>query len=71
MQRLTQRVRCQSDKDNKNENYISLPDACKLLFFTESTVRYHINRKRLRAFKSGGRWYLKKDDVETLKKWLT
>lgn len=69
MQRMTKRVRCQSDKANKEDNYMSLPDACKLLFLTESTIRYHIIRKRFKAFKSGGKWYLKKDDVETFKKW--
>ncbi|MCL6750065.1 helix-turn-helix domain-containing protein [Nostoc sp. CCCryo 231-06] len=66
---MTKRVRCQSDKANKEDNYMSLPDACKLLFLTESTIRYHIIRKRFKAFKSGGKWYLKKDDVETFKKW--
>jgi excisionase family DNA binding protein len=69
MQRLPQRIRCQSDKDNKGDNYISLPSSCQMLFLTESTLRYHIIRKRLRAFKSGGRWYLRKDDVEAFKKW--
>ncbi len=74
MQRLPQRIRCQSDKDNKpgknNESiYMSLPDACKELFLTESTIRYHIIRKRIKAFKSSGKWYLKKDDVETFKQW--
>jgi excisionase family DNA binding protein len=49
---------------------MSLPEAAKILFLDTSTVRYHIIRKRLRAFKWGGKWYLYKDDVETFKKWM-
>jgi hypothetical protein len=62
-------IRCQSDKHNKNDNYISLKQACELLFLTESSVRYYILKKRFRAFKSGGRWYLLKTDIETFKQW--
>ncbi len=75
MQRLPKRIQCQSDKNNKldkdnKSNYISLPEACKLLFLTESTIRYHIIRKRIRAFKSGGgKWWLNINDVETFKTW--
>jgi hypothetical protein len=71
MQRLPHRVRRQSDKDNKNDNYISLPEACKLLFLTESGIRHHIIRQRFKAFKSGGKWYLSKDSVETFKNWYS
>ncbi|WP_416212292.1 helix-turn-helix domain-containing protein [Nostoc sp. DedSLP03] len=70
MQRIPDRVRKQSDKNNKYDNYISLPEACKVLFLTESTVRYYIGRHRIRAFKSHGRWYLNKDNVLTLQNWL-
>jgi len=69
MQRLPHRVRRQSDKSNKGDNHISLPEACKLLFLSESTVRYHIIRQRLKGFKSGGKWYLEKNSVETFKSW--
>ncbi|MBD2503417.1 helix-turn-helix domain-containing protein [Anabaena azotica] len=71
-QRLPKRIRCQSDKLNKIENngstYISLAEAIKHLFLHESTIRYHIIRRRIRAFKSGGRWYLNLSDVEAFKK---
>ncbi|WP_334838881.1 helix-turn-helix domain-containing protein [Nostoc sp.] len=46
-----------------------MADATQLLHLDRSTVRYHIIRKRIRAFKSGGKWWLSKDDVETFKKW--
>lgn len=74
MQRCPKRIKGQSDKDNKpdKENkptYISLPDAGKLLFLTENTIRYHIIRKRIRAFKAAGKWWLNRNDVETFKKW--
>ncbi|AUB40470.1 Helix-turn-helix domain [Nostoc flagelliforme CCNUN1] len=69
MLRLPHRVRRQSDKSNKDNNYISLSESCKILFLTESSIRYHIIRHRLKAFKSGGKWYLSKDSVETFKTW--
>ena len=69
MQKLPKRVRRQSDKNNKDGNYISLSEACKLLFLTESSVRYYISKQRIRSFKSGGRWYLHKGDVTTLQQW--
>ena len=53
-----------------NLEALSLPEAAKLLFLTTSTIRYHIIRKRLRAFKWGGKWYVYKIDVESLKKSL-
>lgn len=67
-QRLTKRVRCQSDKLNKDDNYISLTEAKELLFLHESTIRYYIIKQRIKAFKSGGRWYLSKIDVENFKR---
>ncbi len=69
MQRIPLRVRQQSDKKNKGDNYIPLKQACEILFLTESTIRYHIGRHRIRAFKSGGKWYLNKDNVLTFKQW--
>ncbi|AUB36639.1 putative DNA-binding transcriptional regulator AlpA [Nostoc flagelliforme CCNUN1] len=69
MQKLPKRVRRQSDKNNKDDNYISLADACKILYLTESTVRYYISKQRIKAFKSGGKWYLCKGDVEMLRQW--
>lgn len=69
MRKVPKRVRRQSDKGNRHDNYISLPQACKLLFLTDSSVRYYIAQHRIKAFKSGGRWYLCKNDVMTFKEW--
>lgn len=74
MQRCPRRIKCQSDKDNKpdkngKQTYISMSDACKTLYLDRSTIRYHIIRKRIRAFKSAGKWWLNFDDVETFSKW--
>lgn len=64
MMRMTRRKICQSDKDNNPKNpYISLPETCKRLYMTESSVRYHINAGRLKAFKSGGKWWICEADV--------
>lgn len=49
---------------------MSLPEAGKKLFLDTSTIRYHIIRKRLRAFKWGGKWYVYDEDVETFKRWM-
>ncbi|MEH2092906.1 MAG: helix-turn-helix domain-containing protein [Nostoc sp.] len=74
MQRCPKRIQQQSDKNNgfdkdQKPTHISMADATQLLHLDRSTVRYHIIRKRIRAFKSGGKWWLSKDDVETFKKW--
>lgn len=75
-QRLPKRIRCQSDKLNQLDKqgkptYISLTEATKILFLDSSTLRYHIIRRRIRAFKSGGKWYVNNDDVQTMKMWNT
>ena len=70
MQRIPKRTKGRSDKDNKDGNYISLPEACKLLYLSDSTIRYYIYKQRIKAFKSGGKWYLNKDNVLTLQQWL-
>lgn len=49
---------------------MSLTEAGKKLFLDTSTIRYHIIRKRLRAFKWGGKWYVYDEDVETFKRWM-
>ena len=74
MQRCPKRIKGQSDKDNKPDKngkptYISMSEACKTLYLDSSTIRYHIIRKRIRAFKSAGRWWLSKNDVETFSQW--
>ncbi|MEH2312348.1 MAG: hypothetical protein V7K35_13335 [Nostoc sp.] len=46
-----------------------MADATKLLYLDRSTIRYHIIRKRIRAFKAAGKWWLNFDDVETFKQW--
>lgn len=74
MQRCPKRIKCQSDKNNKpdkngNQTYISMSDACKALYLDRSTIRHHIIRKRIRAFKAAGKWWLSKNDVETFSKW--
>jgi excisionase family DNA binding protein len=74
-QRLPKRIRCQSDKDNQpdkngNPTYISMKEACNILFLSESTVRHHIIKNRIKAFKSCGKWYLRKLDVESFKRLL-
>ncbi|MEH2157403.1 hypothetical protein [Nostoc sp.] len=74
MQRCPKRIQCQSDKSNgidknKNPTHISMAEAVKLLYLDSSTIRYHIIRKRIRAFKAAGKWWLNSADVETFKKW--
>lgn len=74
MQRCPKRIHQQSDKSNgldkdKKPTHISMADATKLLYLDRSTIRYHIIRKRIRAFKAAGKWWLNFDDVETFKKW--
>ncbi|MBU7587246.1 MAG: helix-turn-helix domain-containing protein [Nostoc sp. TH1S01] len=72
MMRMPRRIRCQSDKLNgKDENgkptYISLSQAKQILYLHESTIRHHIIRRRIRAFKSGGKWYVNVSDVRALR----
>jgi hypothetical protein len=74
MQKCPIRIKCQSDKLNtidkdKKPTYISMADAKKILYLSDSTIRYHLIRKRIRAFKSAGKWWLNSDDVKTFKKW--
>lgn len=68
MKRIDYRTRTQSDKLNKPDKdgkpvYLSLKEVKEQLFLDESTIRYHIAKRRFRAFKNGGRWYLHRDDV--------
>ncbi|NEU77395.1 helix-turn-helix domain-containing protein [Hassallia byssoidea VB512170] len=49
---------------------LSLPEAAKILFLDTSTIRYHIIRKRLRAFKWAGKWYVYEVDVKAFKQSL-
>jgi excisionase family DNA binding protein len=65
-QKCSKRIQCQK---MLNLPAMSLPEAAKLLFLSTSTIRYHIIRKRLRAFKWAGKWYVYKIDVETFKQW--
>jgi excisionase family DNA binding protein len=71
MQKIPNRVRRQSDKNNNGDNYISMPEACRILFLSDSTIRYYIGRHRIKAFKSGGKWYVFKDDILTFKQWYS
>ena len=74
MQKCPIRIKCQSDKNNKPDKngkptYISMSEACKILYLDSSTIRYHIIRKRIGAFKAAGKWWLSKNDVEIFSKW--
>ena len=72
-QRVTVRVRTQSDRLNKpskdgKSTYIPLPEAAKMLFLHESTIRYYVNKGSIKAFKHKRRWYICRDTIEALKK---
>lgn len=73
MMRMPRRVRCQSDrlngKDEKGKPiYISLSQAREILYLHESSIRHLIANRKIKAFKSGGKWYVNADDVRSIAK---
>lgn len=66
-QKCSKRIHCQR---MLNVFALSLPEAAKILFLETSTIRYYIIRKRLRAYKWGGKWYVYEEEVKAFRQWL-
>lgn len=71
MIRTPRRIFTQSDKLNKIDKdgkptYISMNETKDILHLSDDGVKHYIIKRTIKAFKSGGKWYLNRDNVTSL-----